>query len=391
MDLRVRFAPSPTGNLHVGNARTALFNWLLARGSGGTFVLRIEDTDAERSTLESEHSMLTAAGAAAATGVRVFTATSSQGLLYALEMLYAVAGWRAPFVLVNVSRGLAAPITLGSDHGDGNHDLQDAADAESLYTILENEVAPAFYERDGDGVPRKWVARMKASIASFSPVFSTHRMVSDYATRTYRPARYYWRQLTGDGLAAAREAARFLAAARAAWPSLAVVSVLDDAHDEISGGTTVQVRAQVNTGGLLPGNLRVELLYGDVDAEGSIIDAQIKDMELDGASGQTCRYRGEFTPPRVISSKASGNAAFSSRMNSRRLTAVASAARLRQTRMMLEARALEPMPTERPARSVRIGQVPVMAKPASNTACRNVSQPVLEVPASSEVSLCLNA
>jgi pyruvate ferredoxin oxidoreductase alpha subunit len=69
-------------------------------------------------TLESEHSMLTAAGAAAATGVRVFTATSSQGLLYALEMLYAVAGWRAPFVLVNVSRGLAAPIPLGSDHGD---------------------------------------------------------------------------------------------------------------------------------------------------------------------------------------------------------------------------------------------------------------------------------
>ena len=69
-------------------------------------------------TLESEHSMLTAAGAAAATGVRVFTATSSQGLLYAMEMLYAVAGWRAPFVLVNVSRGVAAPITLGSDHGD---------------------------------------------------------------------------------------------------------------------------------------------------------------------------------------------------------------------------------------------------------------------------------
>ena len=55
---RVRFAPSPTGNLHVGNARTALFNWLLARGSGGTYVLRIEDTDAERSTVESEHSML---------------------------------------------------------------------------------------------------------------------------------------------------------------------------------------------------------------------------------------------------------------------------------------------------------------------------------------------
>ena len=68
--------------------------------------------------LESEHSMLTAAGAASVTGVRAFTATSSQGLLYAMEMLYNVSGWRAPVVMANVSRGIAAPITLESDHND---------------------------------------------------------------------------------------------------------------------------------------------------------------------------------------------------------------------------------------------------------------------------------
>jgi nondiscriminating glutamyl-tRNA synthetase len=56
--MRVRFAPSPTGQLHVGNARTALFNWLLARGQGATFILRIEDTDVERSTKESERAIL---------------------------------------------------------------------------------------------------------------------------------------------------------------------------------------------------------------------------------------------------------------------------------------------------------------------------------------------
>ncbi len=56
--MRVRFAPSPTGQLHVGNVRTALFNWFMARGSGGTFVLRIEDTDQERSTRESERTIL---------------------------------------------------------------------------------------------------------------------------------------------------------------------------------------------------------------------------------------------------------------------------------------------------------------------------------------------
>ncbi len=76
------------------------------------------ELDARMVTLESEHSMITAAGAAAATGVRVFSATSSQGLLHGMEMIYTVAGWRAPFVLVNVSRGLAAPITLEPDHND---------------------------------------------------------------------------------------------------------------------------------------------------------------------------------------------------------------------------------------------------------------------------------
>jgi pyruvate ferredoxin oxidoreductase alpha subunit len=69
-------------------------------------------------TLDSEHAMMTAAGAASATGARVFTATSSQGLLYAFEVLYTVAGWRVPFVLVNVSRALASPITLEPDHND---------------------------------------------------------------------------------------------------------------------------------------------------------------------------------------------------------------------------------------------------------------------------------
>jgi glutamyl-tRNA synthetase len=58
--MRVRFAPSPTGALHIGGARTALYNWLLARGHGGTLVLRIEDTDRERSTPENVEQILDA-------------------------------------------------------------------------------------------------------------------------------------------------------------------------------------------------------------------------------------------------------------------------------------------------------------------------------------------
>ena len=57
-ELRTRFAPSPTGFLHIGGARTALYNWAFTRRAGGRFVLRIEDTDRARSTAESEAAVL---------------------------------------------------------------------------------------------------------------------------------------------------------------------------------------------------------------------------------------------------------------------------------------------------------------------------------------------
>ena len=58
MSVRVRFAPSPTGNVHIGNIRAAIFNWLFARHAGGKFLLRVEDTDRERSTQEAIQTLL---------------------------------------------------------------------------------------------------------------------------------------------------------------------------------------------------------------------------------------------------------------------------------------------------------------------------------------------
>ena len=56
--IRVRIAPSPTGHLHLGNARTAVFNWLYAKNNNGAFIVRIDDTDTERSTKEFEEDIL---------------------------------------------------------------------------------------------------------------------------------------------------------------------------------------------------------------------------------------------------------------------------------------------------------------------------------------------
>ncbi len=56
--IRVRYAPSPTGHLHIGNARTAIFNWLFARHYNGQFIIRIEDTDLARNVKDGEKSQL---------------------------------------------------------------------------------------------------------------------------------------------------------------------------------------------------------------------------------------------------------------------------------------------------------------------------------------------
>ncbi|GAB4222515.1 MAG: glycosyltransferase family 1 protein [Acidobacteriota bacterium] len=64
---------------------------------------------------------------------------------------------------------------------------QDAEDAESLYAVLENEIVPLYYERDGDGLPRQWIARMRASIARLTPRFCAARMVREYCESAYLP------------------------------------------------------------------------------------------------------------------------------------------------------------------------------------------------------------
>ena len=69
-----------------------------------------------------------------------------------------------------------------------NPDAVDAADADALYRLLEDEVVPAFYDRDASGVPHRWLAIVKEAIRSVAPRFSARRMVKEYAERMYAPA-----------------------------------------------------------------------------------------------------------------------------------------------------------------------------------------------------------
>ncbi|HEY7784659.1 MAG TPA: hypothetical protein VIB00_08030, partial [Pyrinomonadaceae bacterium] len=68
---------------------------------------------------------------------------------------------------------------------NGDTTAVDAADAESLYQVLEEVLIPLYYERDNDGLPRKWIAMMKRSIETLMPQFNSDRMVKEYADRIY--------------------------------------------------------------------------------------------------------------------------------------------------------------------------------------------------------------
>ena len=89
----------------------------------------------------------------------------------------------------------------GREHGEPEWD---AVEAGQLYALLEHEIVPAFYDRDAGGVPRAWVARMRASMARLAPQFSSNRMLLDYVEQSYLPAARAYRERIANGGAVAR-------------------------------------------------------------------------------------------------------------------------------------------------------------------------------------------
>jgi glycogen phosphorylase len=91
-------------------------------------------------------------------------------------------GWWAEAYVLEVGWAIGD----GREHGDDP--AWDAAEADQLYSVLEHEVIPAFYDRDQQGVPRRWVAKMRESLARLTPQFSANRTVREYTEEHYLPA-----------------------------------------------------------------------------------------------------------------------------------------------------------------------------------------------------------
>jgi starch phosphorylase len=164
-------------------------------------------------------------------------------------------------------------------------EYQDQVEAEALYEVLERDVIPVFYDRGPDGLPRRWIARMKASTASLCHFFNTNRMVQEYAERFYLPAADRHRRLMADGIARAEALAVWRAQIGAAWPQVHVESIEGESVAELHVGETVRAQARVHLGALTPADVAVQLYLGRVDAKGEIVEAEAVSMQLVGPDG----------------------------------------------------------------------------------------------------------
>jgi glycogen phosphorylase len=119
----------------------------------------------------------------------------------------------------------------GQDHAEDP--AWDAHEAEQLYTLLEREVIPAFYDRNHAGVPTTWVARMRESMARLTPQFSANRAVREYTEKYYLPAAMAYRKRAGERGALGKELVNWQEQLRRHWPALRLGSVQVESADGV--------------------------------------------------------------------------------------------------------------------------------------------------------------
>ncbi len=181
-------------------------------------------------------------------------------------------------------------------------DRRDDLEANALYELIEQRVAPRFYDRGPDGLPGRWIEMVRQTLATLGPKVLAGRMVREYVERLYAPAAEAHRALAPD---AARELAAWKARVRAAWPQVAVDHVEAVAATAVNGtaelGSTLGLRVRVALGRLGPDDVEVQAVAGRVDPDDAIGDAQTFPLKPAGGPDLEGRwmYEGPLTLDRT--------------------------------------------------------------------------------------------
>lgn len=142
---------------------------------------------------------------------------------------------------------------------------RDDAEAAALYDIIEHQLVPKFYDRDG-GIPQAWLGMVRHTMTELGKKATSDRMVREYVQRLYVPAAAHDAALRADDFAEARALAAFIRRVKDAWGGVSIASVDSSGiPQQAQAGDTLQVRADVRLDGLSPDDVAVELAYGHTD------------------------------------------------------------------------------------------------------------------------------
>ena len=156
----------------------------------------------------------------------------------------------------------------GREHGDDP--AWDAAEANALYDLLEQQVIPEFYDRDPRGIPTAWVNRMRESMARLTPRFSASRTVCEYTEEHYLPAAAAYRARAAEKGAAGKQIVDWQHGLDEKWAALRLGEVKVETH-----GDRLAFELEVGLGGLDPDSVRIEL-YADGVGGGAPVRQEMK-------------------------------------------------------------------------------------------------------------------
>ncbi len=193
--------------------------------------------------------------------------------------------------------GWALP--LESTYDDNNY--QNELDAATIYSTLENEIAPAYYDIDKKtGRSAKWIGFIKNTISKVASEFTTNRMLTDYCNQYYFPQFERFNKLSEDGARLAREISSWKQQVSSEWNNMHVVSYTQpDASYVLSQNNMLRSEVVLDLGRIKPEDVGVEMLFTSMDKKGELHIQEVCSFELVGCENGVARYQASILPEKT--------------------------------------------------------------------------------------------
>jgi glycogen phosphorylase len=173
---------------------------------------------------------------------------------------------------------------------------RDEAHAAAIYSMLENEIVPMYYEEREEDVPTKWMERVKQCLRYVSAHYNCQRMVADYRAQLYEPAHRAWEAMARDNFATAREHTVWSERLRRCWPQIRFLEASAGPDSTVLAGVSLPLRARIDLACLSPDDVRVEALVGKIGPQGELEEAQVLSLGPLEQQGTAFLFGHGFSP-----------------------------------------------------------------------------------------------